>query len=171
MIIPAVFNRSAGATHVAHVVGTCFLVGGLFIFAWYLSSSGMLEVAATGLAYFAVTFARQMGVGLSSVAPIEFEGSVNAIRQIQADFTRWLANRSAVAHALVAVAYTAAFLLARMVLSNFLTAVANPLLAGAVGLVAAAAVASPSLIHSLIDAVNTRNRRASGPEGGNADAH
>src|SRR5690625_7716646 len=82
---------------------------------------------------------RQLGVGLTTVAPREFDGSANLIRQLQADFARWIATRSVVAHALIAMAYTAAFLLSRAALSAILTVIASPWVALAVGLALAAA--------------------------------
>lgn len=171
MIIPAVINRSAGSAHVWHVAGTVLLVGAIFSLAWALSQAGMLDLAATGVAYFAVTFMRQLGVGLATAAPREFEGSANLIRQLQTDFARWLAARSVVAHALIAVAYTVAFLLSRAALSAILTVIASPWVALAVGLALAAAVASPSLISSLFDVVGRRAGRGGGEEGEDRHAH
>ena len=156
MLLPAVINRSAGASHIWHVAGTVLLVGAIVSLAWALSQAGMLDLAATGLSFFLVTLMRQLGVGLTTVAPREFDGSANLIRQLQADFARWIATRSVVAHALIAMAYTAAFLLSRAALSAILTVIASPWVALAVGLALAAAVASPSLISSLIDAVGRR---------------
>lgn len=159
MMIPAVFNRSAGASHAWHVGATCLLVGAIFSLAWALSQAGMLDLAATGVAFFVTTFARQMGIGLTTAAPREFEGSANLLRQLQADFSRWLSTRSLIAHALIALGYTVAFLLARAALSGILTVIASPWVALAAGLALAAAVASPSLIRSVIEAVGTRSQR------------
>lgn len=159
-MIPTVFSRSAGASHIWHVLGTILLVGAVFSLAWALSAAGLLDIAATGLAFFTVTFMRQMGVGLSTHAPREFEGSANLLRQVQADFQRWLASRSVISHALLAVAYTVVFLLCRAALTAILTVIASPWVALAAGLALAAAVASPSLIRSLTEAVGTRSRRS-----------
>ena len=165
MILPAVINRSAGASHIWHVAGTILLVGALFSLAWALSRAGMLDLAATGSAFFIVTLMRQLGVGLATVAPREFEGSANLVRQLQSDFARWIATRSVVAHALIAMAYTAAFLLSRAALSAILTVIASPWVALAVGLALAAAVASPSLISSLIDVAGRRAESEEDVEG------
>lgn len=163
MFLPTIINRSAGASHIWHVAGTVLLVGAIVSAAWALSQAGMLDLAATGLSFFLVTLMRQLGVGLATVAPREFDGSANLIRQLRADFARWIATRSVVAHALIAMAYTAAFLLSRAALSAILTVIASPWVALAVGLALAAAVASPSLISSLIDVVG--RRAESDPEG------
>lgn len=158
MMIPSIFNRSAGASHVWHVGATCLLVGAVFSLAWALSRAGMLDLAATGVAFFVTAFARQMGIGLSTAAPREFERSTNLLRQLQADFARWLSTRSVIAHALIALGYTIAFLLARAALSGMLTVIASPWVALAAGLALAAAVASPSLIRSLAEAVGARRQ-------------
>lgn len=159
-MIPSVFRASQGASHIWHVLGTVLLVGAVFSLAWALSAAGMLDLAATGVAYFVVTLARQMGVGLTTAAPREFAGSAQLISQLQTDFARWLSTRSMIAHALIAMGYTIAFLLARAALSAILTVIASPWVALAAGLALAAAVASPSLIRSLFDAVGKRSQRA-----------
>ncbi|SMX86169.1 hypothetical protein [Brevibacterium aurantiacum] len=159
MMIPPVFNRSAGASHAWHVGATCLLVGAIFSLAWALSRAGMLDLAATGLAFFVTALARQMGIGLSTAAPREFEGSANLLRQLQADFARWLSTRSVIAHALIALGYTIAFLLARAALSGIMTVIASPWVALAAGLALAAAVASPSLVRSLAEAAGGRSQR------------
>lgn len=140
--------------HGWQVGATMLLVGALFSLAWALSQAGLLDLAATGTAFFAVTLARQMGLGLTGRVPREFQGTARMIDQARSDFAAWIAARTLLSHALIAVAYTVAFLLLRAAMTATLTVIASPWLALAVGLALAAAVASPLLIRSLIETVS-----------------
>lgn len=146
--------------HGFQVLATVLLTGALFAIGWALSEAGLLDLAATGLAFFVVTFARQMGVGLSSRAPKEFAGSAKIIDQIRADWTAWIAHRTVLSRALIATVMTVGFLLLRAAITGLLTVIASPWVALAAGLAISAAVASPVLMRALIETIGGGSGRA-----------
>ena len=145
--------------HGWQVLATMLLAGSLFALGWALNQAGLLDVASTGLAFWAVTFARQMGVSLSRRAPKEFAGTARIIDQLRADFTAWIAGRTILSRALIAAVLTVAFLLLRAAISGILTVIASPWVALAVGLAAAAAVASPFLVRALMETIGGSSGR------------
>lgn len=155
--------------HGWQVISVLLLVGALFSLGWALSQAGLLDLAATGIAFFTTTLVRQMGVSITSRAPKEFEGSARLIDQVRSDFALWLAHRTLLSHALLAVGYTILFLLLRAATSAILTVIASPWIALAAGLALAAAVASPLLIRSLGETLAGRSGRAETAEEVNTD--
>lgn len=143
--------------HGWQVAATLLLTGALFALGWALSQAGLLDIAATGLAFFGVALARQMRVGFTTRAPREFSGSARMLDQIRSDFQTWLSGRTLLSHALIAAAHTTAFLLLRSAISAVLSVIASPWVALAVGLAAAAAVASPFLVSAVIDTLAGRS--------------
>lgn len=152
--------------HGWQVLATMLLAGSLFALGWALSQAGLLDVASTGLAFFTVTLARQMGVSLSSRAPREFAGTARIIDQARTDFQNWVAGRTLLSRALIAAVLTIGFLLLRAAISGILTVIASPWVALAVGLAAAAAVASPFLVRALMETVSGGSGRVETDGGG-----
>lgn len=137
--------------HGFQVLATMLLTGSLFAIGWALSEAGLLDLASTGLAFFVVTFARQMG--LSSRAPREFAGTAQIVTQMRSDWTGWVEGRTVLSRALLAATMTVGFLLLRAAITGLLTVIASPWVALAAGLAISAAVASPVLLRALLETV------------------
>lgn len=136
--------------HVWQVIATLLAVASLWTLCWWLSEQGMLDLAATGLAFYVVTLTKQIGGSLSSRAPKEFKATAGLVDTARADFAAWMANRKLLSHVLIALAVTILFLVGRFVASTVMAMIASPWLALAVGLAVAAAVASPVLVRGVI---------------------
>ncbi|NJE65498.1 hypothetical protein EZE58_01090 [Brevibacterium sp. LS14] len=148
------FHEESGG-HKWQVAAVILLGGALFALGWALSQSGLLEIAATGLAFFATSFARSMWA-TSSWAPKEFAKSAGLISQLRADWNEWISTRGTLAKALMALAMTVVFMVIRAVVSGALQVIASPWIALAIGLAGAAVIASPSLIRGAITAFRER---------------
>ena len=146
--------------HGWQVLATVLLTGALFALGWALSEAGLLDLAATGLAFWALAFARQMGLDLGRRAPKEFSGTAQIITQMRADWTAFLRHRTILSRALIATAMTIGFLMLRAAITGLLTVIASPWIALAVGLAAAAAVASPFLVRALMETIAGGSGRA-----------
>lgn len=138
------FHEESGA-HKWQVAAVILMSGALFALGWALSRSGMLEIAATGLSFFATMFARSMWSSMSWT-PREFMKSAGMIAQLRSDWNEWISTRGTLAKALMALAITLLFMSIRACVSVALQAIASPWIALAIGLAGAAVIASPSLI-------------------------
>lgn len=145
--------------HGWQVAASVLLVGALFSLAWALSEAGLLDLAATGLAFWALAFARQMGLDLSRRAPKEFSGTAQIISQMRADWTAFLRHRTILSRAVIATAMTVGFLMLRAAITGLLTVIASPWIALAAGLALAAAVASPFLVRALMETIGGSSGR------------
>lgn len=148
------FHEESGG-HKWQVAAVILLGGAIFALGWALSQSGLLEIAATGLAFFATAFARSMWA-TSSWAPKEFAKSAGLISQLRADWNQWISTRGTLAKALMALAMTLFFMVIRAVVSVALQVIASPWIALAIGLAGAAVIASPTLIRGAITAFRGR---------------
>lgn len=146
--------------HVWQVLATLFAVASTFVLCWYLSQKGLLDLAATGVSFYAVTFLRQLGPSLTRKAPREFKRTAGLIDTLREDFTEWMSNRKLLSLALIALVATIAFLTFRYIASVIMVAIASPWLALAVGLALAAAVASPVLVKGLVGSMTQGSGRA-----------
>lgn len=143
--------------HIWQVIATLLAVASTFVLCWYLSQKGLLDLAATGVSFYAITFLRQLAPSLSGKAPREFKKTAGLIDTARADFAEWMANRKMLSLAIIALIATIAFLTFRYIASILMVAIASPWLALAVGLALAAAVASPVMIKGIITSFTKRN--------------
>ena len=142
--------------HGWQVLATLLAGGAVFTLCWYLSQKGLLDIAATGLSFFIFTLIRQLGTSLTSRAPSEFAKSASMIDAFRADLAAWSANRKMLTHVLIAFGATLLFLAGRAIASTVMVLIASPWLALALGLMVAAAVASPVLVKGIADSIKTR---------------
>lgn len=150
--------------HVWQVIATLLAVASVFTFAWFISQSGWQELAATGVAFFAVTFLRQLGPSLAKRAPREFRRTAGLLDTARSDFADWMANRKLLSLAIIAFLSTVAFLIGRFLASTVMTAIASPWLALAAGLALAAAVASPVLVKSIAESFKGSSGQGKGEQ-------
>lgn len=148
--------------HGWQVLATLLAGASIFTLCWYLSQRGLLDLAATGISFYLVTFVRSLGGALTARAPKEFKRSASLIDTMRSDWDTWMANRRLLSLALIAGVATTFFMIGRSVASVILVAIASPWLALAIGLAITAAVASPYLVKSL---ARTVGRSVSGEEG------
>lgn len=144
--------------HGWQVIATLLGVASIFTMCWYLSEKGLLDLAATGLSFFIITVLRLIGPSLETKAPTEFKGSAALLDQMRADYNRWVDGRKLSSQILLAFLMTIGFLIGRFVASILLTAIASPWLALAVGLMLAAAVASPVLVKGIVETVKASHK-------------
>lgn len=142
-------------SHGWQVLATLLAGASFFVLCWYLSKQGLLDLAATGLAFFVVSLVRQLGSVVTSRVPKEFVKSASMVAQLRADLSEWMANRKLLSHVLIALVATLVFLLIRSVAATLMGWIASPWLALAIGLAIAAAVASPVLVKSLGDSLRS----------------
>lgn len=147
--------------HIWQVTATLFGVGSLFTLCWYLTQKGLLDLAATGVSFYAVTFLRQLGPSLTNRAPKEFKRSAGMIDTFREDLGAWMGNRKLLSLALIALVATLLFLTFRYIASVVMVMIASPWLALAVGLALAACVASPVLVKGLVASMTQDAGRAS----------
>lgn len=79
--------------HVWQVCSTLLAVASMFTLCWWLSKNGLLDLAATGISFFAVTFLRMVGPSLAKRAPREFERTAGLLDTARADFAQWMSHR------------------------------------------------------------------------------
>lgn len=150
--------------HVWQVLATLLAVAATFVLCWYLSQKGLLDLAATGVSFYIVTFLRQLAPSLARKAPKELKRTAGLIDTAREDFAMWMANRKLLSLALIALAVTVMFLVFRYIASVVMVAIASPWLALAVGLALAAAVASPVMVKGIVHAVTKGYEPASPPK-------
>lgn len=146
--------------HIWQVLATLLVVASAFTMCWYLSQKGLLDLAATGVAFYTVTLMRALGPSLSRRAPTELKRTAGLIDVAREDFAAWMANRKLLSLALIAAVTTVAFLVFRYIASAVMTMIASPWLALAVGLAVAAAVASPVLVKGVWASITARDPAA-----------
>lgn len=130
----------------------------MFVLCWYLSQQGLLDLAATGLAFFALTMVRLTGPSLSSRVPREFQRSAGIIDALREDYQQWVASRRLASQTILALLMTIAFMIGRYIASAVLYAIATPWLAVSVGLLVAAAIASPVLVRTVTNGIRDLGR-------------
>lgn len=151
-------------SHLAHgwSVAAAILAGGaIFVFAWYLSQNGLLDIMATFLSMFIVSLIRQLSPGLVATAPAEWKRTAGLIATMRADWLLWLERRRLLSHVLLAAGYGVLFVCGRGIMIVLLNFVASPLIAIAIGLASSAMLASPILFKALFDTVAGRLGRRS----------
>lgn len=136
--------------HGWQVLATLFAVASVFTLCWWLSQKGLLDLAATGVSYFAMTLGRQLAPSLSQRAPADFKKTAGLIDQARADFQDWIAHRRLLSLVILCFGYTVIFLIVRYTASLIMGFIASPWLALAVGLGLASFVASPVLIREVL---------------------
>lgn len=150
--------------HVWQVLATLLMVASVFTLCWYLTQKGLLDLAATGVSFYAVTFLRQLGPSLTKKAPDEFKRSAGMIDAFREDLGVWMGNRKLLSLALIAAVATLAFLILRYIASVLMVMIASPWLALAVGLALAAGVASPVLVKGIVSSMTSASGHASEDE-------
>lgn len=143
--------------HIWQVLATVLVGASVFVLCWYLSQKGLLDLAATALSFYAVTFLRQLGPSLTKKAPQEFRRTVGLIDTVREDLGAWMANRKVLSLALIALVATIVFLVFRYIASVVMVAIASPWLALAAGLAVAAAVASPVMVKGIFSTLSGRS--------------
>lgn len=141
--------------HGWQVIAVLLGVASVFTLCWYLSEQGLLDLAATALSFFILTLIRLLGPSLESKAPREFKRSAALFDQLRRDYAHWMTERRLSSQMVIAFVMTVCFLVGRFIASTVLTAIASPWLALALGLMLAAAVASPVLVRGLMDTVKS----------------
>lgn len=152
--------------HGWQVLATILAMGALFSLGWALSQAGQLDLAATGLSFFAVRFLASTGMPESRV-PREFRGTWTIIQQAQADYRAFMGSRGILAKALIAATWTVAFLVFRTITVFVLHIVTTPWTALAAGLLVAAAITSPYLFRAAGQWITRPRTRIEDP----ADVH
>lgn len=146
--------------HIWQVLATLLGVSSVVVLAWYLSQNGLLDLAATGIAFYTTTLLRQLGGGLSRRAPKEFAKTAGLLDTARVEFREWMSSRKLLTHVLIALVMTVAFLIGRFIASILLTVIASPWLALAAGLALAAAIASPQIVKGIGSALSNRSERS-----------
>lgn len=143
-------------SHTWTVAGTILMGGAVTLTAWWMSTSGLAELAATAVAFWILTLVRMLSPGLQRLAPGEMKASAGLIDTLRRDISAWMGSRSILSQAIIAALLTAAFLVLRAGARWVLTALSSPILAGAVGLAVAALVAAPHLARAVGEAATQR---------------
>lgn len=136
--------------HGWQVLATLFAVASVFTLCWWLSQKGLLDLASTGVSFYAMTLARNLAPNVSDRAPKEFAGTAQLIDQARTDFQTWVNNRKVLSIAIISFVFTVVFLIIRYTTSLIMGFIASPWLALAVGLALAACVASPVLVREIV---------------------
>lgn len=144
--------------HGWQLLATLLAVASAFTFCWYISQHGWVDIAASGVAFYAVTFLRMLGPNLAKRAPREFRRTASILDTARGEFAEWMGNRKLLSLAIIALVSTVVFLIGRFVASTLMIAISSPWLALAVGLALAAAVASPVLVKSLVESFKGSSR-------------
>lgn len=142
--------------HAWTVAGTVLMGGAVTMAAWWMSTSGLAELAATGLAFWLLTLVRMLSPGLQRLAPGEMQDSARILDTIRRDLAAWTGTRSILSQAILAAAMTALFLILRGIARWALEALSSPILAGALGLAVAALEAAPHLARAIGEAAVAR---------------
>lgn len=147
-------------SHAWTVAGTVLMGGAVTMAAWWMSTSGLAELAATGLAFWLLTLVRMLSPGLQRLAPDEMQDSARMLDVLRRDLAAWMGTRSILSQAILAALLTAAFLVLRGIARWALEALSSPILAGALGLAVAALVAAPHLARAIGEAAVARRDAA-----------
>ena len=143
-------------SHAWTVAGTVLMGGAVTMAAWWMSTSGLAELAATATAFWLLTLVRMVSPGLERLAPGEMQDSARLIDTLRRDLAAWMGTRSILSQAILAAVMTAAFLVLRGIARWVLEALSSPILAGALGLGVAALVAAPHLARAVAEAATAR---------------
>lgn len=151
-----VFSKIDNLPHGFQIGGTVVAAAALFFFSWYFATQGWLEQAATALAFFLMQVTRMSAVSLKATTERsetfrEFRRTAGFIDTLRAEYAEWERSHRTLAHCLLAIVYTGVFLAGRKIAATFMTLIASPLLAVAIGLAIAAVVISPPLFRALAD--------------------
>ena len=144
--------------HVWQVLATLLAVASLFTLCWYLSQYGLLDLAATAVSFFTITFLRQLAPSLASRAPSELRQTASLLDTARTELAAYLRNRKTFTLALFSIVATVCFLIGRALASIVLVAIASPWLALSGGLLLGAVVASPVLAKSVIASFHSSRR-------------
>lgn len=139
-------------SHAWTVAGTVLMGGAVTMAAWWMSTSGLAELAATAVAFWIFTLIRMVSPGLQRLAPGEMQDSARVLDTLRRDLAAWMGTRSILSQAILAAALTALFLILRGIARWALEALGSPILAGALGLGVAALVSAPHLARALAEA-------------------
>lgn len=143
-------------SHAWTVAGTVLMGGAVTMAAWWMSTSGLQELAATGLSFWLLTLVRMLSPGLQRLAPGEMRESARMLDTLRRDLAAWMGTRSILSQAILAATLTALFLVLRGIARWALGALSSPILAGALGLAVAALVAAPHLARAIGEAAVAR---------------
>lgn len=141
--------------HIYQIVGVFVAGASVFLACYGLSAKGLLDIAATALAYFIVQLLALMGPSFVRRAPKEFAQSASMIDTFLIEFTEWRTNQKLLAKGLLALGATIIFLTFRFVAATVLPLIASPWFAGAIGLAVTACVISPVLVRGLVQTFKT----------------
>lgn len=153
--------------HIYQILSSVLAGAAIWVFCWYLSQQGLLDLASTAAAAFALNLVRQLGSGLSARAHGAFSGSAKLLETMVTEFKTWVAGRKLLSHILLAAAATIAFLVVRAICAVIMSAISSPWLMAALALGVAAAVASPVLVKAIIDTVAGKSGRRTDSEDSN----
>lgn len=136
--------------HIYQILGVFVAGASVFLACYGLSAKGLLDVAATALAYFIVQLLALVGPSFARRAPKEFARSASMIDTFLIEFTEWRMNQKLLAKGLLALGATILFLAFRFVAATVLPLIASPWFAGAIGLAVTACVISPVLVRGVV---------------------
>lgn len=139
------FVRLDMLPHGWQVFAVLLLGGAVAMGAYGLGELGWLDVAATLLTAWGLTFGQLLMSGRKPREGAAFSKTRGIISAALDDWREFLATRAILAKAVLAVASAVGFVAARALVAWGLGALSNPWLAGAFGLVIASLVASPVL--------------------------
>lgn len=132
------------------IVATLLAIAAVGMIAWTLAEHGWIELAATAATMFLfqltkLLFANGLLKVPSGSGKASFKGTQGLLKTMAAEFKAWQANSPMWRLAALALAYTAAFMVARLVMTWALGIFTNIWVAGAVAALLGALIIFPQL--------------------------
>lgn len=143
-----VIVRVDALPHGWQVLATILLGGAIAAAAYGLSQLGWLELVSTFMTAFALALGRMLMAGRPVRDGAAFAGTRGILQTLRDDAATFVATRPALAKVALALAYAMAFIAGRSVFTWVLGVLSNVWFAVALGLIVAAAVASPVLFRA-----------------------
>ena len=136
-------------SRIYQIVATLLAIGAVGMIAWALAENGWLELASTGLTMFGFQLTKLMFASGLLKMPTgnnqSFKGTQSLLKTMAQEFRQWQANSPVWRLALLAIAYTAGFMIARLVVSWALGIFTNIWVAGAVAALLGSLIIFPQL--------------------------
>lgn len=143
------------------VLGTLLACGAVGMAAWAISNAGMLDMAATGLSFFFLQLVTMLLKAGLIVVPkrnsSDFSESRGIIKTLWREFQEFQANSPIWRMALLALAFTLAYMIFRFGLSLALGVFGNIWIAGAASALGASLIVSPKLFSSMLSKMKSRS--------------
>jgi len=140
-----VIVRVDALPHGWQVLATILLGGAIAATAYGLSQLGWLELVSTFMTAFALALGRMLMAGRPVGDGTAFAGTRGMLQTVRDDVNAFVTTRPALAKVFMALGYALVFIAARSAFTWVLGVLSNVWFAVALGLIVAAAVASPVL--------------------------